>query len=96
MDRKLFGKLVASMTQMDEIIRGERKASREFKVNATSVKALRARIGLSQAKFAALLRVDLGTLRNWEQGRREPTGPARALIYAIQKDPANVLKALAA
>jgi putative transcriptional regulator len=43
-----------------------------------------------------LVRVDLGTLRNWEQGPREPTGPALALIYAIQKDPANLIEALAA
>jgi putative transcriptional regulator len=40
--------------------------------------------------------VDVGTLRNWEQGRREPTGPAKALLTAIERDPENVLKALAA
>jgi len=39
--------------------------------------------------------VDVGTLRNWEQGRREPTGPAKALLTAISKDPTHVLKALA-
>jgi putative transcriptional regulator len=54
------------------------------------------KIGLSQPKFAALLRVDVGTLRNWEQGRREPTGPAKALLTAISRDPKHVLKALAA
>jgi putative transcriptional regulator len=42
------------------------------------------------------LHVDVGTLRNWEQGRREPTGPAKALLRAIQTDPTAVLKALAA
>ena len=60
------------------------------------VKELRAKMNLSQARFAELLSVELGTLRNWEQGRREPTGPARALLRAIKKDPKNVLKALAA
>jgi putative transcriptional regulator len=65
-------------------------------VNAVSVKKLRAKLGLSQPKFAALLHVDVGTLRNWEQGRREPTGPAKALLTAISRDPENVLKALAA
>jgi transcriptional regulator with XRE-family HTH domain len=39
----------------------------------------------SQAKFATLLRVEVSTLRNWEQGRRESTGPAKALLYAIRK-----------
>ncbi len=50
----------------------------------------------SQARFAALFRVEVSTLRNWEQGRRELTGPAKALLYAIRKEPTNVLKALAA
>jgi hypothetical protein len=50
--------------------------------------------GLTQEKFAALIQIDLSTLRNWEQGRREPTGPAKALIRAIAKDPKHVLKAL--
>lgn len=52
--------------------------------------------GLSQPKFAQLLHVGVGTLRNWEQGRREPTGPAKALLRAIKADPKAVLKALAA
>lgn len=96
MNKKLFSRLVASMAEMNEIERGERKPSRVFEINAVSVKKLRADIGLSQPKFAALLRVDVGTLRNWEQGIREPTGPAKALLTAIRNDPDNVLKALAA
>jgi putative transcriptional regulator len=65
-------------------------------VNATSVKKLRSKLGLSQPEFAALLHVDVGTIRNWEQGRREPTGPAKTLLTAISRDPEHVLKALAA
>jgi putative transcriptional regulator len=95
MNKKLFAQLVESVTQMDEIVRGERAPSREFHVDALSIKALRDMVGLSQPKFAALLHVDVGTLRNWEQGRREPTGPAKALLTAIRRDPKNVLKALA-
>jgi putative transcriptional regulator len=53
-------------------------------------------IGLSQPKFAKLLHVDVGTLRNWEQGRREPTGPAQALLRTMKNNPQAVLKALAA
>ena len=96
MNKKLFADLVESMTQMNEIARGERAPSREFHVDAVSVKALRSKLGLSQPKFAKLLHVDVGTLRNWEQGRREPTGPAKALLTAISRDPTHVLKALAA
>lgn len=89
-------KLLESVMQADEILRGVRAPSREFHIDATSIKALRASLDLSQAKFAALLSVDLGTLRNWEQGRREPTGPAKALLRAIRNDPKAVLSALAA
>lgn len=73
-NKKVFGELLESMTQMNEIVHGKRAPSRKFQVDAISIKALRAKVGLSQPKFAALLNVDVGTLRNWEQGRREPTG----------------------
>ncbi|HEX3951831.1 MAG TPA: NadS family protein [Steroidobacteraceae bacterium] len=96
MDKKLFADLVESMKQMNEIVQGKRSPSRRFEMNAISVKKLRSKLALSQPEFAALLHVDVGTLRNWEQGRREPTGPAKALLTAISRDPEHVLKALAA
>ena len=60
------------------------------------VRKVRRVTGLSQAKFAELLGIELSTLRNWEQGRRAPTGPARALLRAIRNNPIEVIKALAA
>lgn len=92
---KFFDELMESVQQMDEIARGERQPSREFHVDALQVKEIRKATGLTQAKFAALIDVQLGTLRNWEQGRRDPTGPAKALLKAIHNDPVNVLNALA-
>jgi putative transcriptional regulator len=58
------------------------------------VRGIRAVTGLSQSKFAELLSIEVSTLRNWEQGRREPTGPARALLRAIRNNPIEVIKAL--
>lgn len=92
---KFFDELMESVQQMDEIVRGERQPSREFHVETLPVKEIRKATGLTQAKFAALIDVHLGTLRNWEQGRRDPTGPAKALLKAIHNDPVNVLNALA-
>lgn len=92
---KFFDELMESVQQMDEIVRGERQPSREFHVETLPVKEIRKATGLTQAKFAALIDVQLGTLRNWEQGRRDPTGPAKALLKAIHNDPVNVLNALA-
>ena len=94
MEKNLFNRLVESMTQMDEIDRGERPPSREFHVDAVKVKMIRKAKGLSQARFAKAIDVALGTLQNWEQGRREPEGPARALLRAIHNDPGHVLAAL--
>lgn len=95
MNKQLFEKLYESMTQMNEIIDGTRVPSREFVVDAVHVKEIRKRTGLTQGKFCLLIDVNIGTLRNWEQGRREPTGPAKALLRAIQNDPKHVLAALA-
>lgn len=92
---KFFEDLLESVQEMDDILRGERHASRVFEVDPAAIKQLRETTGLSQSKFALLLDVDVGTLRNWEQGRRAPTGPARALLRAIRKDPRHVLAALA-
>ena len=61
---------------------------------AVDVRGIRALTGLSQAKFAELLSIEVSTLRNWEQGRREPTGAARALLRAIRNNPIAVIKAL--
>ncbi|CAG8866709.1 hypothetical protein PS627_02064 [Pseudomonas fluorescens] len=91
---RFFDELMESVQQMDEIIQGERQPSREFVVDALQVRSIRKATGLSQARFAAMIDVQVATLRNWEQGRREPTGPAKALLRAIHNDPAQVLKAL--
>lgn len=82
-------------TKVGKVTRGERKPSRQFQFDAISVKEIRALTQLSQPKFARILDVDVGTLRNWEQGRREPTGPVKALLRAIKNDPKAVLRALA-
>lgn len=96
MDKKLFASLLESVEQADEIVKGVAAPSREFFVDGAKVKEIRAVTKLSQAKFAAIIDVDVGTLRNWEQGRRQPTGPAKALLRAIRNDPKHVLKAIAA
>lgn len=58
------------------------------------IAATRRRLGLSQAEFAAWFGISPGTLRNWEQGRRVPEGPARVLLRVIERDPEAVRRAL--
>ena len=63
---------------------------------AADVPAIRKELGLSQPEFAGFMGVSIGTLRNWEQDRREPQGPARALLLVASKQPAAVRAAFAA
>jgi putative transcriptional regulator len=55
--------------------------------DAIYAKSIRARSKLTQAEFAARIGVPLETVRNWEQGKRSPRGPARALLKVIDKAP---------
>ena len=59
------------------------------------VSAIRKRTGLSQSTFARQIGVSVATLRNWEQGRRRPDGPARVLLALLAKDPGIVARTLA-
>jgi putative transcriptional regulator len=65
-----------------------------FNSEIPDVKVIRERLGLSQARFAALMGVSPRTLQNWEQGRREPEGPAKALLRVVDRQPEAVLQAL--
>ncbi len=89
-----FDQMLANVRQASARASATRRPARPNEINALTVKRLRGWTQLSQAEFARLLGVELGTLRNWEQGRREPTGPARALLRAICNDPEHVLRAL--
>jgi len=60
------------------------------------IKTLRRALGLTQEEFAARYHIPLGTLRDWEQGRREPDQPARAYLKAIAGNPEGVLQGLKA
>ncbi len=54
---------------------------------AIDAAAVRSKTGLSQAAFARCVGVAVGTLRNWEQGRRSPQGPARVLLALLDHNP---------
>src|SRR5690349_6240483 len=56
-------------------------------VPTVDVRAVRRRLGLSQSEFAAKFGFQPATLRNWEQGRTRPDGPARVLLAVIARHP---------
>ena len=91
-----FKNLVASICQAGAIHRGERRPSRVFDFKPDDVRAIRESLGKSQSEFALLIGVSVATLRNWEQGRRVPEGPARALLRVTAANPRAVIRALSA
>lgn len=97
MDKGLFEQLKESIRQAGAIQRGGMQPGRVFhfpEKGTPDAASVRASYGLSQEKFAAMLGISVGTLRNWEQGRRGPRGPARVLLRVAEKHPEAVLDAV--
>jgi putative transcriptional regulator len=69
---------------------------RRFTVQVTEATEARLKLGMSQADFAAMLGVSTRTLQDWEQGSREPSGAAKALLKVAVAAPKTVRKVLAA
>jgi putative transcriptional regulator len=73
----------------------EQHAAAPAEGGTPEVRDLRRRARLTQQEFAARLGVPVETIRNWEQGKRAPRGPARALLTVIAHAPDTVFAALA-
>lgn len=94
MKDELFEEFLEGVRQGGAILRGELKPARATRIEAPNVKQIRKELGLTQEQFAALLGISVGTLRGWEQKRRNPEGPARALLQVAASHPEAVLDAL--
>ncbi len=96
MSKRDIGKeILAGLGEIAAWKRGEikLKTTRVELPRTPDVRAMRARLGPSQEAFATRMGVSVGTLRNWEQGRREPQGPARALLLIADRKPRAFLEA---
>ena len=89
-----FNMLVASIKEAGDIKSGKKEASRVFEIDAPEIKSVREALHVSQAEFALMIGVSVITLQNWEQGRRKPDGPAKALLRVASSNPKAVLDAL--
>lgn len=89
-----FRELMASVRQAGRLRRGRQRPSRVTTFKPADVKAVRRRLKASQTEFASMIGVSVATLRNWEQGRRVPDGPALALLRVASRNPAAVAEAL--
>jgi len=96
MKKELFAELVESIEEAGKIRKALVKPSRVFRYRPVDIKRIRNRLHVSQSQFSLMIGVSKSTLQNWEQGRREPEGPAKALLRIVDKQPEAVLQALQA
>ncbi len=89
---KPFDKIMTGLEDARAYLNGARDGFtvHEVEVPEPNVVAIRGKTGLSQPAFAKSIGVPLGTLKNWEQGRRRPEGPARVLLALIEKRPSII------
>jgi putative transcriptional regulator len=94
MSNEAFSKIARGLREALAHASGEKTGAVVHEPKDIDVDAIRKKTALSQDDFARTFGVSLGTLRNWEQGRRAPDGPARVLLTLIDRDPVAVLKTL--
>ena len=93
---RLGGEIITSLNEAIAWAGGEKVPVRETKVHVpkVDVRAVRRKLGLSQSAFAARFGFRPATLKNWEQGRTRPDGPARVLLAVIARHPDAVADVL--
>lgn len=96
MKKNDFDDLITSVRQAGKIRRKKRRPSRAVTFKPADIKGIRDSLGKSQTEFAMMIGVSVATLRNWEQGRRIPDGPAQALLRVAAQNPEAVADALSA
>ena len=94
MKKEEFEKLVASIKEAGDIQASRKAPSRVFEIKPPEIKIVRENLNVSQNEFALMIGVSVRTLQNWEQGRRKPEGPAKALLRIASRNPSAVLDAL--
>jgi len=98
MSKKAYDKIMAGLEDALAYAKGDagRGIAHVVRVPVADVKAARRKLGMTQVIFARSFGVSVDTVRNWEQGRRCPEGPARVLLAVIERNPNAVLEAVGA
>ena len=96
MTKKAADKILAGIEDAVAYVEGNEARGVSHTVEVVDVRSIRKSLGMSQARLSKALLIPVGTLRNWEQGRRQPEGPAKVLLFLLKKNPDAVLNALRA
>jgi putative transcriptional regulator len=94
--KTVFEGIMEGLTEAAAIARGETQPARVYVPNKVNVKAIREKLNMTQAEFAARFSFNVARVRDWEQGRSQPDGALRAYLLVIERQPKAVEKALKA
>ena len=89
-----FVQMMDGLHEVEAFLAGEQEGFKAHVPQEVDVKAIRNRLGMTQAKFSDTFGFSLDAIKHWEGGRRTPEAPARTLLTVIDKNPAAVLTAL--
>jgi len=89
-----FEQMMDGLNDVEAFLTGEQEGFKANVPQEVDVKAIRNRLGMTQAKFSDTFGFSLDAIKHWEGGRRTPEAPARTLLTVIDKNPAAVLTAL--
>jgi len=93
---KAFNEINAGLLEAIDHASGKETRISVHKPKPVDVKAIRKKAGMTQKQFSDVFGLSVGTLRHWEQGARNPQGPALVLLNVMDKNPKAVLDALLA
>jgi putative transcriptional regulator len=94
MTRRAYDKIAEGLREAIAIARKERKPAKLFVPPEIDVRAIRAKLELSQEDFASTFGFTVHQMRQWEQGRSRPLGAVRAYLMIIDREPKRVLEIL--
>ena len=89
-----FEQMMNGLNDVEAFLAGEQEGFKTHVPQEVDVKAIRNRLGMTQAKFSNTFGFSLDAIKHWEGGRRTPEAPARTLLTVIDRNPAAVLTAL--
>jgi putative transcriptional regulator len=89
-----FEQMMDGLNDVEAFLAGEQEGFKAHVPQEVDVKAIRNRLGMTQAKFSDTFGFSLDAIKHWEGGRRTPEAPARTLLTVIDKNPAAVPTAL--
>ena len=89
-----FEQMMDGLNDVEAFLAGEQEGFKAHVPKDVDVKAIRNRLGMTQARFSDTFGFSLDAIKHWEGGRRTPEAPARTLLTVIDKNPTAVLTAL--